>query len=344
MRRNKCTSAKRQEIEAMRGIAIIFVIFSHTLPIPDGTTIWNLIRFIFVDATVWFIFISGYLFYHLEKDKFTYNKYMKKKLVNVLLPYFIVSIPAIAASLMVEKERLMGMSKFAYAGWTLLVGSGALVPLWFVPMIFTFFLASPVFMKISKGNALPITTLFATIFSLFSARPIINANPLLSFAHFAGPYLLGIYASRESLWIQRTLANTKHRYMAIAAGILLASYSFYMYEGKDAVESGFFDRLGYFAPEQLGKLSMLMTILALITTKRFSTPNALSTLAMMSFGLFFVHGLWILALSVTGWTDNPTSSIPKYIEISTAVTILSMATVKIIQTSLGKYSTYVIGC
>ena len=77
-----------------RGIAIIFVFLSH---VPKGEIngiTANFLHSFFGNGTFYFVFISGYLFWHL-KDRFEYIGYIKNKIKNVILPYLFVLTPVL---------------------------------------------------------------------------------------------------------------------------------------------------------------------------------------------------------------------------------------------------------
>ena len=75
-----------------RGLAILFVVLTH---VDSGSLNSNIAQYIktFVgNGTFYFVFISGYLFFHLI-HKYSYLDYLRKKFLYVLIPYvFILSI------------------------------------------------------------------------------------------------------------------------------------------------------------------------------------------------------------------------------------------------------------
>src|SRR5260221_3946657 len=85
-------------INSLRGVAILFIIVMHGALLFD----WHeppevsvrAMRWLLGNATVMFVFISGFLFQHLS-SRFIYRRYLKIKLERVMLPYAIISIPAL---------------------------------------------------------------------------------------------------------------------------------------------------------------------------------------------------------------------------------------------------------
>src|SRR5688500_9095908 len=85
-------------IHYFRGAAILLIVGLHaciSLKWGDAVLQRKLALVLFNNGTVLFVFISGYLFYHLNKNHFDYVDYLKKKFLYVIIPYLVVSIPAI---------------------------------------------------------------------------------------------------------------------------------------------------------------------------------------------------------------------------------------------------------
>ena len=82
-------------IHSFRGVAILFVVGGHILlDWKPGTVSEKILDAIFQNGTVLFVFIAGYLFQHLS-GKYDTLDYWKKKVQYVLLPYILISTPAI---------------------------------------------------------------------------------------------------------------------------------------------------------------------------------------------------------------------------------------------------------
>ena len=84
-------------VHNFRGLAISLIVAVHCLSIFDwsaspGLERW--LKILLLNATVFFLFIAGYLFQHLSA-RFHYPSYLQTKFRNVVLPYLVVSIPAL---------------------------------------------------------------------------------------------------------------------------------------------------------------------------------------------------------------------------------------------------------
>ena len=84
-------------IHNFRGIAILFVVGGHILlswPENEHPLAKDVLYSIWQNGTVLFVFIAGYLFQYLIGKYRTFD-YWKKKLRYVILPYLLISGPAI---------------------------------------------------------------------------------------------------------------------------------------------------------------------------------------------------------------------------------------------------------
>src|SRR6478609_5971512 len=93
-------------IHFFRGLAILFIVGLHaciSLTWEGAPLQKKFALVLFNNGTVLFVFISGYLFYHLSKDRFDYKEYLKKKFLYVILPYLFVSIPALFDKFFIDK-------------------------------------------------------------------------------------------------------------------------------------------------------------------------------------------------------------------------------------------------
>lgn len=162
----------------MRELAIIFVMLSHLNTWTSLGPLGKYLHFLFVDATSWFVFLSGYLFVRIEGTRFSYPAYMAKKAKFVILPYLILSTPVMLLGLYLGQNKLIGISAGAFAAWSLLVGGYVVAPMWFIPMIAIFFLLSPVFLRIARS---PLYSLWALSVSYSRCSRRARAHSIRSF-------------------------------------------------------------------------------------------------------------------------------------------------------------------
>lgn len=334
----------RYSLENFRGIAIIFVMLSHLSSLNTIAAPGKIAHFIVVDATTWFVFISGYLLSHIEfVNKFDFKNYINKKFKFVLIPYLILSIPAILTALYVSRPHFYDLTNFEYTLWALSVGGNVIGPMWFIPMIFLFFVTSPIFYKLNR-QLLPILTIICLTFSIFSWRPFNNLNPFFSFAHFLGFYLLGIYfhSIRDNIYN----LSIKSALLIILSCLISFIVLLLRYWEHFVIQSNFisfFARIGEFNPMQLGKLLLLISLFFSLEMFLNRKIIVLSKLAQISFGLFFIHGFYmaIFARFIAPITpENPIKLIIEFILIIP----FSIYTVNAVKLILKNRSKYVIGC
>ncbi len=287
----------RHSIENFRGLAILFVMASHLLTLRSAGPWGDALYFLVGDATSWFVFVSGYLFCHTEIRRFDFRAYLAKKLRFVLAPYLVFATLAIGVGVYHSRPELLGLTWPAYVLWSLVVGGSVVPPLWFVPMITGFFVLSPVFIRLARNRGLGLAVAAAMAFSLFSGRPVANLNPLLALLHFAGFYLLGLLVATRAHDTGRALQGWRGWAVA-AVGTGVFAGAGWHYGGYAASPEGFVAGLGHLNHMQLGKLGLL-TAIYVVFEKLYNRENRLlGYFAKISFGLFFVHGFVVLALSL----------------------------------------------
>ncbi|MBB5607356.1 MULTISPECIES: acyltransferase [unclassified Janthinobacterium] len=332
----------RYSLENFRGVAIIFVMLGHMSSFMDMGTTGNYFHFFFVDATAWFIFISGYLFFYLEIDRFKYGNYLYKKIKYVIFPYLLLSIPAILLGLYYSRNIMHDLTPGMYALWSLFVGGIVVAPMWFIPMIAIFFLLTPVFNVISRTKLILFVTIVSLFFGIFSFRSIYNTNPFFSFLHFSGFYFLGMATAKYT----SSLDAMSNSFKTI---IILVSFSVFLlvgvfYPGMENEPMGFLGAYGELNYIILGKLALLIFIF-FIFEKFFNVKNVfLGFLAKISFGLFFIHGFMMLFFSKFLYGFFYPNSFIKFLCEIVVVIFFSIAVVVLLKRVFGRWSRYVIGC
>ena len=189
-----------------------------------------------------------------------------------------------------------------------------------------------------------ISTFFLLIISIFSSRPYININPFLGFMHFCGFYLLGIFINKIDSKITKInrLTISTILIFSLSGFIILLIY----YGGNFKLNNSYIsfgENLGTFNPVQFGKFFLLIFVFILLFKFYNKKYKILSYLAEISFGLFFVHGFYMLIFSKyfsTIISDGLFRLIFEFI----LVIPCSIATVYVLKLILKTRSKYVIGC
>jgi Acyltransferase family len=178
------------------------VVLSHlilSLTWPDANSL-HLCRMLFSNGTVFFIFIAGYLFQYLL-PKYRYGAYLLKKLQYVVLPYLVASIPIILSKLAgwVPDYPIFAEHFGQLASWQKILvyylTGMHLGPLWFVPMICLFYVAAPLFIRLTNWSKSYWLFPLLILGNLAIPRPWVH-DPIISFVHFAPIYMVGMLACR----------------------------------------------------------------------------------------------------------------------------------------------------
>lgn len=330
-------------INNFRGLAILFVVFGHcTFAIRD-TFDWQdhklLLIFLSVtisNGTVLFIFIAGFLFQYLS-DRYTFTNYLRKRFLNILLPYLIVSVPAIAlrvSGLPGIENRFAGHPVPLQVVFHYLAGSH-LIPLWFMPMIAMFYLVSAGLVALDRDERF--YRLLPLFFLISSIVPRYIENIPQTFVHFFSVYVFGMFCSRYRTavlrFVERHLVVGVMLYVSLIVIDIYASYS--QQEWQSYI--GF---LNLWSKLLLCCLAMyLLHAYDEIVGKRFDF------LAKTSFGIFFLHGYFISVYArLLPWGNPSTPALTLvYFGFSTAVLLSSVVPLLVAKRLLGQNSRYVIG-
>ncbi|CZF80048.1 Acyltransferase family protein [Grimontia celer] len=290
-----------------RAVAIIFIVMGHCYSITGMT--FNTFPSAFIQnfisgGTTLFVFISGFLFYHIFYKNFNLKTFLIKKIKTVLLPYVIIgSLPVIYLTL---KQASVYGDWFLPSGDSLLdnyliptlkyYSSGRfLTGYWYIPFIFIIFLMSPFFIQfieLRKRYQIIIIALMSVI-AMYAHRPILNINPLHSAIYYIPVYLLGIFAAINRLKIYTWLMGKELILMVVIVSLITyqtmnghnGSYHKYLfsYSGIDLV---FIHKI-------------LLCFLLMIILHRFENFKhpLINHLAATSFTVFFLHPLAIFLMN-----------------------------------------------
>lgn len=278
---------KIKYIHFIRGVAIFFIVAIHANLFINERNIYSNIYFSFLaEWTAVFIMISGFLFQHLL-PKYQAKRYYVSKFKNVILPYLIVSFPAILIYIFglkdshnwVDVAELREHSIPYQIAFFYLTGSH-LGPLWFIPTLCLIYLTAPLLKVIGDNNTLLwVVALISLIVIGLTHRPANDSNAFVSYLHFLPVYILGmfIYNQRDVLVENGRAIVRFYIYGVISIALLFASIKYgatiYIYQ-------------------KLFLFLFLCVIFHLLEIK--SKPGkflfVLGVLADISFSVYFMHG------------------------------------------------------
>jgi len=279
----------QHHIHIFRGVAIILIVCAHTLPSLDWSAqplTFRLLDAIANESSIFFFFIAGYLFQHLSA-RFKYKNYLKQKIRTVILPYLILSLPALFIfTQLVERE---GMWSWFYTipvwqqiGLFLATGKH-LTPLWFVPTISLFYLLAPLFISIDRrAPVLYWSILPLWLLSIYLGRdgPL---GPIDKAIYLLPAYLMGMAFSH----FQAQSESLTQRFWQPLMTIALLGMAGHTLDWPIPPHYLMLMKL---------PLSLLITVALLRWHRKIGTK--LDYIAHVSFGIFFVHAYFISFIKV----------------------------------------------
>lgn len=300
-------------IHYFRGIAIVTIVIGHCYQIANfpqrftinfdtnainillgltEKTIGNLIS----GGTSLFVFISGFLFYHVFYKRFQYARFMHKKAFNVFMPYIILSLPIliqISWGLLRKYDdlSLLGSIKMVVLNSAFYLASGDhLVAYWYIPFAMVLFLASPLFLAFIRipGRYQLLAIAVLTFFAMLLHRPVETINVLQSFLYFSPVYMFGIYIAihRERLYRM----PSRHHWFFLGGAVLLALVQALIDPKVGSLHKAVWFEFAGFDISLIQK--MLLCLTALLFLHRLDERpmiRSLDLLARYSFSIYFFH-------------------------------------------------------
>lgn len=346
-------------IHNLRGVAILFVVIVHCRALqPEWLSHENVNRFFdtFFDpsegnGTILFLFIGGFLFQHLTHQHFEFKKYLEQKFKVIILPYLIISIPLIILRLNTPFQSLSLPAGFS--DWPVslqviyMILTGAhMPPFWFIPTIVLFYFTAPLLHAIDGKFFYRYVFPFVILISLFTYRPVHNANPFMSYVHYIPIYLMGMWASYNRQFL---LANAN-----VLLGFTAFTYVVLCYMDLTGLNTLsrkiFFEDVLYngvvaFNIYIFKAIILCFMMMFLLYKFRTRSMPLLEILGHYSFGIFFVHFLFISVSReiLEKLNIQINFSIPAYLIFFSLVLGVSILTVYIVKKLTGKSSRYLIG-
>lgn len=332
----------RQDFHTLRGITISLIVGAHTLPSFNWQShplLHRLIDTVCNESSVIFFFIAGFLFHHLSA-RFSYGPYLQNKLVNVIIPYLLLSIPAIILFVyFVPKYNAPWQDAApAYQIFMYYLTGRHLAPLWFVPTIAMYYLAAPGFLWADRKA----TWLYWSLPALIALSVYLGRDafwgPVGKAVYLFPAYFGGIFVSRYR--------NEVEAFVTRAIGpLLVLCLLIYV-----AMVEGILPKSAHIG------LKLLFALLLLHALRKYERQigNALDYVADISFGIFFIHAyiIGVFAFAATTLTGNLyetggeavfPATLTGYLTLTMAVLGLSIATIWIAQKLFGRRSRMLVG-
>lgn len=340
--------AFQQNVHNFRAFAILGVVGAHSLQNfswESGSLLFICLDTLFNQSTIWFAFIAGYLFQALS-GRYQTGSYYRKKIVNVLTPYVLCSIPALVVAIFfIPQEMPAGFGDYGAFKQALLflVTGKHLAPYWYIPMITVIFVLAPLLIFTDRHPRLYWALLLLIPLSGYLGRDgllIHTALPpyfsqLSKAVYLLSPYLFGMLCSRY----HETLLATVSRHWVL---LLIASISLF------GLEVTYYHETTYL----MFAFKMVSAPLILWSLRREfgGFQSSLDRIASWSFGIFFIHGyvLGLTSLVVqksTGAEDFSAANPVTYILFYCTVVLASLGCIYLVKKIVGDgNSTRLIGC
>lgn len=341
-------------VHNFRAVAIVVIVAGHaanTLARDDDPRTMDFLLDLLDNGTVLFVFIAGFLFEHLFA-KFAYRDYLRKKLSNVIVPYVLVSIPAVLYTVWLtdpaatQPDYLGGTSAGYQVAWMLLTGGGTFnYAVWFVPMITLFYLAAPLFAQFIRHPRLYLLAVPLVPLAMLAHRPPEVVTPAIAL-YFLPAYLIGMWASHE----RKRLEPLLHRAWAWLLGAfgiaVLLRFLFSDNHGNEYARSLFSQEFGLFDWMLPQKLLLCIAVLGLMLRLDAAIGDRLKFLGEVSFTVFFVHGYLLYAFLIVYvrlFGEDPQGNLLLWLALTVGTVAATTAGTAVAKRLLGRRSRYLIG-
>lgn len=342
-------------VHQLRGFAILLIVGIHcrtSFLWAENSLSEKFFEAVLDNATIIFVFISGFLFEHIFAHNFNFQSYLNKKLKFIITPYLLISIIPILDKLLFEPELvwlphyLKNSSVVAKTVYMLATGKH-FGPYWFIPMIVIFYLIAPFLVWINKKKfylyALPLIFLMG----LFTYKFGYYSNIFDSFIYFLPIYIFGMATSYFKKQI------FKLNYRLLVTSILTFYISITVLEILGYIPML---KLGYFELDEPApfflfsfsklKVSLLCIALLLIFNKHKSTEITLfKLLGDYSIGVFFIHLYFVVLIQKIVYKIVPyfEMTLGIFIAYTIIVVVFSVGTALGVNWIFGSKSRYLLG-
>ncbi len=280
-----------RHIHSFRAIAIAGVVAEFCL----SSVTWNdkhlavyAIGSLVAGSGIWFAFIAGFLFQHLS-PRFEISRYYGRKIRNVIVPYLIMSIPALIVVTGVSQLSSMPAAFYDVPVWkqvVLLLATGKqLEPFWFVPALALLYVAAPLFIRVDRARWPYLLLVPAIAASMILGRDgfqdLMGGGllwaPVSAAVYLLAPYMVGMFCSRHHERILRMSAEEVNLLFAMAA--VAYALNVHYLNSSDAHAALFVFKL-------------VSSPLLVYATYRMSgrVAGKLAPIATYSFGIYLLHG------------------------------------------------------
>lgn len=338
------TPVKREflgHLHAFRAVAICFIVSGHALDAfswQGAEAFHEVLRAFVGNGSALFVFIAGYLFQHLSGRYHTLD-YWKSKWRNVLAPYLIVSVPAlalVATGIVVRWDvpvDFQAWSLWERLGWLVVTGRH-LSPLWFIPMITVFYFAAPVLVWLDRHPSLYWLWPLLMLMTMFVGR---GWAPQ-SFAHFLSFYVAGMACCHHRAVLDPVLRRPAVWGACLAFALCMGAVQL----------SGLLPSLPSFAFNSWQKLALCLALLGALPAATGLTHSSLvGEVADLSFGVFFLHSYFVTGFKMGFGVllgGAPAGNVLEWAVLAAVVLAACMLVLRAVKRLAGANSRWLVGC
>jgi len=336
-----------------RGFAIILIVGVHcrtSMAWPEESFMHDLLFYGLDFATILFVFISGFLFQYLHQEKLDYSSYLLKKVKHVILPYIIVSVPALLDKLFIETDApwmtdlYKSLSMPLQVVYMLATGKHS-GPFYFIPMISIIFILAPLFFKLQKSKVFSVIAFVVIAAGMFSYNYGYYATIWESLIYFIPVYVFGTWAGRY----RTRVVDLKPYLLLLFVLAYLAIFYLEMIDVINVYRLKTFGEPQYFTPEfNWGKFKVMCLAIILLNIfyrLRKYRFNTLMVLGNFSFGIYFIHIYFINAteLFLRYFLISIQQNLIIFLIYTSAVIFASMLSIYVVKKIVGVRSRLIVG-
>lgn len=268
-----------------RAFAIINIVIVHLWRIPleknEGMENQEIIReVLFNNSTIYFIFISGFLFHHI-KIKISTGQYYRKKINSVIVPFAFNAVLTWFVFYMLDRFSIYTYHEIK-TNPLIAILTGSIIPhLWYIPFVSLIYLISPFLLRIPNKFFIKYIP-FLFVVPMLGTRTGTDIT-IGQYLYFFPIYLLGMFVSmnfRKAVFILK-------KKQIWCFGIIIIS-SLFIFQIFKIYQHGEFKQLqnGIFYIQKLAIIGCLLPIFDKVSINKYEFLNKI---ASMSFGIYFIH-------------------------------------------------------
>jgi Uncharacterized protein conserved in bacteria len=339
------------ELHYFRAFAIVNIFFIHVWRLPSSKQfdsasflVAGLRELAFHGSTIYFLFISGFLFFFLASKTFSAQRHYWRKFKYVVVPYIIWSLIALLVSAMLDVDHRLSSQPNAWEGLKttvhILLNGNAVFVFWFIPVIVCLFIISPFFLKLSK-RSFTVVVAVAGVLPLLGTRTGADLS-VGQFLYFAPSFLFGGWVFQHYERFQFFI----RRYKIPLLSVFVISSFLIVYVTYYSVS------LPYIKVEEslfyIQKMAATCFVIYLLLYAR-QHMGLVDLLAKFSFAIYFTHYVLYMLIApfffdflesrrVYGW-----GSVPLSFFFSLFLLMVDLAVCVLLKKVFGRYSRVIIG-